>query len=147
MLNPLPNQNFQKIYTSKNRIAWIHTAHLPSYSDTTQYYFQHRFTCFKWTILYHISNLTQEKNSFSDLDHLLSRDVITEDGRPSTASRPNKWTAKNSPIKTSLTLFNIIFTPTEKPTNALNATSKKRKSTTPSRQLFQKQKKKQTNYT
>ena len=86
--------------------------------------------------------MSQEDNSFSDLDFLLSKNHNTEDdllqlpelfpGEPKTPSSQTSVTHE---------LENLFITPTDKPTIALNVRPRKRKSTTPSLQLFSKQKK------
>ena len=85
--------------------------------------------------------MNQEDYSFSDLDFLLSKDNITEDDllqlpevileQPNTPSNQTSITDE---------LENLSLTPTDKPTIALNLRPRKRKSTTPSRQQFHKQK-------
>ena len=86
--------------------------------------------------------MSQEDYPFSDLDFLLSKGNITEDdllqlpellpGVPKTSSNQTSIVHE---------LENLSLTPTDKPTIALNVRPRKRKSTTPSRQQFHKQKK------
>ena len=86
--------------------------------------------------------MNQEDYSFSDLDSLLSKDTVTEDDL---LQLPELFLEKpNTPSnQTSIThaIENLSLTPTDKPTIALNVRPRERKSTTPSRQLFRKQKK------
>ena len=85
--------------------------------------------------------MNQEDYSFSDLDSLLSKDNITEDDL---LQIPELFLEEpNTPSnQTSITheLESLSLTPTDKPTIALNIRPRKRKSTSPSRQLFHKQK-------
>ena len=86
--------------------------------------------------------MTQKNYAFSDLDSQLSKDKITEDDLlqfPGITIEEQR----NSPRRASLTheLEDLSITPTDKPTIALNDTHRKRKSTIPSKQLFQKQRK------
>ena len=85
--------------------------------------------------------MSQEDN-FSDLDFLLSKDSITEDDLlqlpellPEEPKTPSSQTSITHELET------LFITPTDKPTIALNARPRKRRSTTPSLQLFSKQKK------
>ena len=92
--------------------------------------------------MFNFSVRTQEDYPFSDLDFLLSKDNITEDDLLQLPEVPLEET--NTPSNhTSITheFENLSLTPTDKPTIALNIRPRKRKSTTPSRQLFHKQKK------
>ena len=92
--------------------------------------------------MFSFSIMTQEDYPFSDLDSLLSKDNITEDDLLQFPEVPLE--EPNTPSNhTSITheLENLSLTPTDKPTIALNTRPRKRKSTTPSRQLFHKQKK------
>ena len=86
--------------------------------------------------------MNQEDSSFSDLDFLLSKDNITENDLqqlpelfPEELKTPSKQTSITHELE------NISLTPSDKPTIALNVRPRKRKSSTPSRQLFHKQKK------
>ena len=83
--------------------------------------------------------MSQEDYPFSDLDFFLSKDNITEDDLLQLPEVPLEE-PKTPSNHTSITheLENLSLTPTDKPTIALNIG---RKSTTPSRQLFHKQKK------
>ena len=86
--------------------------------------------------------MSQEDYPFSDLDFLLSKDNITEDDLlqlPEVLLEEPKTTSNHTSITHKLE--NLSLTPTDKPTIALNIRPRKRKSTTPSRQLFHKQKK------
>ena len=86
--------------------------------------------------------MNQEDHSFSDLDSLLSKDNMTEyDLLQLSELFPEE--PKTPSNQTSITheLGNLSLTPTDKPTIALNVRPRKRKSTTPSRQMFRKQKK------
>ena len=86
--------------------------------------------------------MNQEDYSFSDLDSLLSKDSITEDDLLQ-LPKLSPEEPKTPYNQTSITheLENLSITPTDKPTIALNDRPRKRKSTMPSRQLFQKQRK------
>ena len=86
--------------------------------------------------------MTREDYLLSDLDSLLSKDNITENDLlqlPELLLEDQK----NSFSETALTHESEILsiTPTDEPTIALNCKAKKRKSTIPSTQIFQKQKK------
>ena len=85
--------------------------------------------------------MSQEGYPFSDLVFLLSKDNITEDDLLQLPEVPLPETRTPS-NHTSITreLENLSLTPTDKPTIALNIRPRNRKSFTPSRQLFQKQK-------
>ena len=87
-------------------------------------------------------SITQEVYPLPDIDCLLSKDNITEDDL---LQLPDLLLEeqRNSPSKTLLNQKseNLAFTPTDKPTIALNDTTKKQKSTVLSRQFFQRQKK------
>ena len=86
--------------------------------------------------------MNQEDYSFSDLDFFLSKDNITEDDLQQLPELfPEE--PKTPSNQTSITheLENLSLTPSDKPTIALNDRPRKRKSTTPSRQLFHEQKK------
>ena len=86
--------------------------------------------------------MSHENYALSDLDSLLSKVNITEDDL---LQFPEVFLEEpNSPSnQTSITheLENLYLTPTDKSTYALNVRPRKRKSTTPLRQLFHKQKK------
>ena len=86
--------------------------------------------------------MTQEDYPLSDLDSLLSKDTITEDDLIQLPELPSEE-QRNFPCETPLTLEleNLSVTPANKPTIPLNDRPRKRKSTIPSRQLFQKQRK------
>ena len=86
--------------------------------------------------------MSQEEFSFSDLDFLLSKDNNTEDDLLQLPKLlPEE--PKNPSNQTSITheLENLPITPTDKPTIAVSVRLRKQKSTTPSLQLFHKQKK------
>ena len=86
--------------------------------------------------------MSQEDYPFSDPDFLLSEDNVTEDyllQLPELLLEEPKTPSNQTSITHELE--NLSLTPTDKPTIALNVRPRKRKSTTPSRQLFQKQKK------
>ena len=86
--------------------------------------------------------MSQENYPLSDLDPLLSKDNITEDDLlqlPELFFEEPKTPSNQTSI--SHELENLYLTPTDKPTIALNARPRKRKSTIPSRQLFRKQRK------
>ena len=86
--------------------------------------------------------MSQEDYSFSDLDFLLSKDNITEDDLlqlPEVSLEEPKTPSNHTSITHELK--NLSHTPTDKPIIALNIRPRKRKSTTPSRQLFHIQKK------
>ena len=86
--------------------------------------------------------MTQEDYPLSDLDSLLSKDTITEDDLillPELSLEEPKTPSNQTSITHELE--NLSITPTDKPTIALNDRPRKRKSTIPSRQLFQKQRK------
>ena len=86
--------------------------------------------------------MSQEDYSFSDLDFLLSKDNITKDDIVRLPELPpEESTTPSNQISLTHELENFSLTPTDKPTIALNVRPRKRKSTTPSRQLFHKQKK------
>lgn len=86
--------------------------------------------------------MTQKDYPISDLDSLLSKDTITEDDLI-LLPEPSLEEPKTPSNQTSITheLENLFITPTDKPTIALNDRPRKRKSTIPSKQLFQKQRK------
>ena len=92
--------------------------------------------------MFTFSIMSQEDYPFSDLDFLLSKDNITEDDLLQLPEVPLEE-PKTPSNHTSITheLENLSLTPTDKPTIALNIRPRKRKSTTPSRQLFHEQKK------
>ena len=86
--------------------------------------------------------MSQEDNSFSDLDFLLSKDNITEDDLLQLPELlPEEPRTPSSQTSITHELENLFITPTDKPTIALNVKPRKRRSTTPSLQLFSKQKK------
>ena len=86
--------------------------------------------------------MSQEDNSFSDLDFLLSKDSITEDDLLQLPELlPEGPETLSSQTSITHELENLFLTPTDKPTIALNIRPRKRKPTTPSLQLFSKQKK------
>ena len=92
--------------------------------------------------MFDFSIMSQEDYAFSDLDFVLSKDNITEDDLLQLPEVPLE--EPKTPFNhTSITheLESLSLTPTDKPTIALNIRPRKRKSTTPSRQLFHKQKK------
>ena len=80
------------------------------------------FHLFKVIIFFHVSVLTQEKYTFSNLDLLLSKEDITEDDLFQLRDLLTEET-ETSPIKTSLTneLANLLITPTNKPRIAQNS--------------------------
>ena len=81
--------------------------------------------------------MSQEDYSFSDLDFLLSKDRITENDLlhfPKLFPEEPKTPFNQTSIIHELE--NISITPIDKPTIALNVRPRKRKSTTPSLQLF-----------
>ena len=86
--------------------------------------------------------MSQENYPLSDLDFLLSKDIIREHDLQ---QFPEVFLEEpNTPSKqTSITheLGNLSLTLTDRPAIALNVRPRKRKSTTPSRQQFHKQKK------
>ena len=92
--------------------------------------------------MFDFSIMSQEDYPFSDLDFLLSKDNITEDDLLQIPEVPPEE-PKTPCNHTSITheLESLSLTPTDKPTIAVNIRPRKRKSTTPSRQLFHKQKK------
>ena len=92
--------------------------------------------------MFDFSILSQEDYPFSDLDFLLSKDNITKDDLLQLPEVPLEE-PKTPSNHTSITheLENLSLTPSDKPTIALNIRPRKWKSTTPSRQLFHKQKK------
>ena len=92
--------------------------------------------------MFDFSIMSQEDYPFSDLNFLLSKDNITEDDLLQIPEVPLEE-PKTPSNYTSITheLDSLSLTPTDKPTIALNIRPRKRKSTTPSRQLFHKQKK------
>ena len=92
--------------------------------------------------MFDFSIMSQEDYPFSDLDFLLSKDNITEDDLLQLPEVPFEE-SKTPSNHTSITheLESLFLSPTDKPTIALNTRPRKRKSTTPSRQLFYKQKK------
>ena len=86
--------------------------------------------------------MSQEGYPFSDLDFLLSKDNFKEDDLlqlpellPEESITPSNHTSITHELE------DLSLTPTDEPTIALNIRPRKRKSTTPSRQLFHKQKK------
>ena len=86
--------------------------------------------------------MIQENYSFSDLDFLLSKDNITEDDLQQLEELfPEEPRTPSNQTSITYELENLSITPTDKPTIVLNDRPRKRKSTAPSRQLFQKQKK------
>ena len=86
--------------------------------------------------------MSQEDNSFSDLDFLLSKNNITEDDLLQLPELfPEEPKTPSSQTFITHELQNLSITPTDKPTIALNLRPRKRKSTTPSLHLFSKQKK------
>ena len=86
--------------------------------------------------------MNQEDYSFSDLDSPLSEDNFTEDDLLQLPELfPEEPNTPSNQISITHELENLSLTPTDKPTSALNIRPRKRKSTTPSRQLFRKQKK------
>ena len=92
--------------------------------------------------MFDFSNMNQEDYPFSALDFLLSKDNITEDDLlqlPEVPFEEPKTTSNHTSITHELE--NLSLTSTDKPTIALNIRRRKRKLTTPSRQLFHKQKK------
>ena len=86
--------------------------------------------------------MSQEDYPFSDLDFLLSKDNITEDDLLQLPEVPLEGpeTPSNHTFITH-ELESLFLTPTDKHTIAQNIRPRKRKSTTPLRQLFFKQKK------
>ena len=92
--------------------------------------------------MFDFSIMSQEDYPFSDLDFLPSKDNITEDDLLQLPEVPLEE-AQTPSNHTFITheLENLSLTPTDKPTTALNIRPRKRKSTTPSRQLLHKQKK------
>ena len=86
--------------------------------------------------------MNQEDYPLSDLDSLLSKDKVKEDDLLQLRELLSE-ALKDSPSKTLLTHEpeNLSFIPIEKSTIALNDRAKKRKSTIPTKQLFQRQKK------
>ena len=80
--------------------------------------------------------MTQEIYPFSDLDILISRQYHRR--RPSTAPRTFIRRVKNTPSETLFTQLSkdLFITQTDKPTIALNDTTKKRKSTIPHNNSF-----------
>ena len=86
--------------------------------------------------------MNQEDYSSSDQDFFLSKDNITEDDLQQLPELfPEEPKTPSDQTSITYELENLSFTPTDKPTSALNIKPRKRKSTTPSRQLFHKQKK------
>ena len=87
--------------------------------------------------MFDFSITSQGDYPFSDLDFLLSKDNITEDDILQLPKVPLEE-PKTPSNHTSITheLENLSLAPTDKPTIALNIRPRKRKSTTPSRQLF-----------
>ena len=92
--------------------------------------------------MFHFSIMNQEDNSFPDLDFLLSKDSITEDDLLQLPELlPEEPKTPSSQTSIAHELENLFLTPIDKLTIALNARPRKRKSNTPSLQLFSKQKK------
>ena len=93
--------------------------------------------------MFDFSIMSQEDYPFADLDFLLSKDNnITEDDLLQLPQVPfEEPKTPSNHTSTTHELENLSLTPTNKPTIALNIRPRKRKSTTPSRQLFHKQKK------
>ena len=92
--------------------------------------------------MFNFSIMSQEDYPFYDLDFFLSKDNITEDELlqlPEVPLEEPKTPSNHTSI--IYELENLSLTPTDKPTIALNIRPRKRKSNTPSRQLFHKQKK------
>ena len=92
--------------------------------------------------MFDFSIMSQEGYPFSDLDLLLFKDNITEDDLlqlPEVPLEEPKTPSSHTSIAHELE--SLSLTPTDKPTIALNIRPRKRKSTTPSQQLFHKQKK------
>ena len=92
--------------------------------------------------MFSFSIMNQEDYPFSDLNFRLSKDNITEDGLLQLLEQfPEEPNTPSNQTSITHELGNLSLTPTDKPTIALKVRPRKRKSTTPSRQLFQKQKK------
>ena len=86
--------------------------------------------------------MSQEDFPFSELDFLLPKDNITQhDFLQLPELRPGEPKTLSSQTSIAHELENLSLTPTDKPTIALNVRPRKRKSPTPSRQLFHTQKK------
>ena len=86
--------------------------------------------------------MSQENFPFSELYSLLPKDNITQkDLLQLPELLPGEPKTHSSQTSIAHELENLSLTPTDKPTIALNVRPRKRKSPTPSRQLFHKQKK------